>query len=235
MTRITHPAVLLAAALLALCPGRARCQQAAPPHPDLSGRWKLNLAKSDDPLTMLAFDTTGAATRPEGVSGGRGGSAGGGGYGGRSGGFGGRGLGGMGGGRRGAAGAARGDAPPPLSESQRQGFRQALRYALDPPSHLVVAQTDSTVTFGGDTATLVLHGDGRPVVIPPRDSAAEVRVNARWIGNAFLVTRQVAGGGRVSQDYLRSPDGLQITVIVHFDGGVGRSLDFRLVYDLLPS
>ena len=227
MTRILPPSLVLLAALVAV--GASAAQQpppAAPPaHPDLSGRWKLNLAKSDDPQTMMGFDTTGAARPENGGDGTRGG-----------GGFGGRGMGGMGGrggGRRGAGGQARGDAPPPLSEAQRQGFRQALGYALTVPSRLVVAQTDSTVTFGGDTASLALYGDGRTTVLPPVDSAAEVRVTARWLGNAFLVVRQVAGGGRVTQDYLRSPDGLQVAVITHFDGGVGRSLDFRVVYDLV--
>jgi len=225
MTRITRAAARLAAALFLAHFPAAAAQQAAPTHPDLSGRWRLNLSKSDDPQTMLTFDTTGAAARSEG-GGGRG-------TGGGGSGFGGRGMGGMGGGRRGGGGQPRGDAPPPLSDSQRRGFRQALRYALEPPSRLEVAQTDSTVAFGGDTASLILHGDGRTLVIPPLDSAAEVRVSARWLGNAFLVTRQVVGGGRVTQDYLRSSDGLQITVITHFDGGAGRSLDFRLVYDLL--
>ncbi|HTY07062.1 MAG TPA: hypothetical protein VMC86_11125 [Gemmatimonadales bacterium] len=236
MIQITLRPTLVAAAILVACPLTAQTPPHAIPHPDLSGRWKLNLAKSDDPETMLTFDTTGAVTRPQGGGGTGGGGSGSGGYGGRSGGSGGFGGRGMGGGRRGGSGGPpRGDAPPPLSESQRQGFRQALRLALNPPSRLAVAQTDSTVTFGGDTATVPLHGDGRTVVIPPNDSASEVRITARWLGNAFLVSRQVVGGGRVTEDYLRSADGSQITVIVHFDGGVGRSLDFRLVYDLIAS
>ena len=240
MTQITLRPAFVAAVILLACPLTAQAPPHAPPHPDLSGRWKLNLAKSDDPETMLTFDTTGAATRPQGGGGtggrGNGGGSGAGGFGGRSGGSGGFGGRGMGGGRRGGStGQPRGDAPPALTESQRQGFRQALRLALNPPSRLAVAQTDSTITFVGDTATVPLYGDGRTVVIPPNDSAAEVRITSRWLGNAFLVSRQVVGGGRVTEDYLRSADGSQITVIVHFDGGVGRSLDFRLVYDLIAS
>jgi len=195
------------------------------PHPDLSGRWRIDIAKSDDAFTMLKFDSTGAYRAPE--------NAGGGGYGnGRrsgGGGFGGRGMGG--GMRRPGGGMARGDSASPMTEVQRLAFRQALRIALHPPALLQIAETDSTVTFGADTAPLVLF-DGKTRVVPALDSIAEVTITARWIGNAFLVSRQVAGGGRVSEDYVKAADGTQLTVFVHFDGGRGRSLDFRRVYDV---
>lgn len=197
-------------------------------HPDLSGRWRINISKSDDAFTMLKFDTTGAYQRPEN-GGGPGGS------GSPSGGFGGRGMGGMGGGgRRRGGGMARGDSMPPMTETQRLAFRQALRFALYPSPLLQIAETDSTVTFGADTAAQVF-GDGKTIVIPALDSVAEMTISSRWIGNAFLVSRQVAGGGKVSEDYVKSADGKEITVFVHFDGGQGRSLDFRRVYDLVTT
>jgi len=141
----------------------------APTHPDLRGRWRVNIARSDDPLTMLSFDSTGAASAPRGTSGGSGARSGGGSGGG--GGFGGRGMGGMGGGRRGGGGGGqpRREAPPALSESQRQAFRQTLRLALYGPPLLQIAQDDSALTFGADTAPLALHGDGRTIVIPALD------------------------------------------------------------------
>ena len=37
--------------------------------------------------------------------------------------------------------------------------------------------------------------------------------------------------GKVTEDYLRSQDGKQLYVIVKFEGGRGRSLEFRRVYD----
>src|SRR2546423_5125916 len=43
--------------------------------------------------------------------------------------------------------------------------------------------------------------------------------------------RKVSGGGKVTEDYLRSQDGKQLYVIVKFEGGRGRSLEFRRVYD----
>ena len=202
------------------------------PHPDLSGRWRINISKSDDAFTMLKFDTTGAAQRPENAGGGGGGGRPGGGFGGR--GMGGGGMGGMGGGRRRSGGTARGDSGPPTSETQRLAFRQALRLALYPPPLLQIAETDSTVTFGAETAAVVL-GDGNTMVVPALDSVAEVTITSRWIGNAFLVSRLVAGGGKVSEDYVKAADGTQLTVFVHFDGGQERTLDFRRVYDLVAN
>lgn len=198
-------------------------------HPSLSGRWRINISRSDDAFTMLKFDTTGAPPRPESAGGG-----------GRPGaGFGGRGMGGGGGmggmgGRRRGGGGARSDSGPPMSEAQRLAFRQALRFALYPPPLLQIAETDSTVTFGTDAVAFVL-GDGKTMVVPALDSMAEVTITSRWIGNAFLVSRQVAGGGKVSEDYVKAADGTQLTVFVHFDGGQERTLDFRRVYDLVAN
>jgi hypothetical protein len=73
------------------------------------------------------------------------------------------------------------------------------------------------------------------MIIPARDSLAEMTITARWIGNAFLVSRQVASGGRVTEDYVKAADGTQINVFVHFDGGLGRTLDFRRIYDLVSN
>jgi len=41
----------------------------------------------------------------------------------------------------------------------------------------------------------------------------------------------VSGGGKVIEDYLRSAEGKQLFVIVTFDGGRGRSITFRRIYD----
>lgn len=226
--------LLLLTAGLRLAPATLAGQSPIPvtsTHPVLTGQWRIDISKSDDPFTMMSFDTSGAATRPQGNSpGGR--SRGGGG----GGGFGGRGRGGMGGGggRGGGGGQPRGEQPPQLTDAQRAAFRQALRFALYPPSTLQITQDDSTMAFGADTMPLVLHADGRTLVIPAVDTTDEVQVTARWLGNAFLVKHAVVGGGWVTEDYLKTGDA-QITIYVHFDGGLGRSLDFRRVYTLISS
>ncbi len=42
---------------------------------------------------------------------------------------------------------------------------------------------------------------------------------------------EVSGGGKVTEDYLRSQDGKRLYVIVGFEGRRGRSIGFRRVYD----
>jgi len=67
----------------------------------------------------------------------------------------------------------------------------------------------------------------------PRKSkgGGDVEIKGRWQGNDFVVERKVSGGGKVTEDYLRSQDGKQLYVIVNFEGGRGRALEFQRVYD----
>ena len=59
-----------------------------------------------------------------------------------------------------------------------------------------------------------------------------MEITARWQGNALVVRRDVSGGGTVTEDYLRSQDGKQLSVIVSVTGIRGRDLSFRRVYEL---
>ena len=45
----------------------------------------------------------------------------------------------------------------------------------------------------------------------------------------------MSGGGKVTEDYLKSQDGKQLFVIVSLDRGRGRSVEFRCVYDAVTS
>src|SRR6266576_2159626 len=63
------------------------------------------------------------------------------------------------------------------------------------------------------------------------EGGGDVEIKAHWQGNDFVVERKVSGGGKVTEDYLRSQDGKQLYVIVKFEGGRGRSIEFRRVYD----
>jgi hypothetical protein len=176
-------------------------------HPDLSGQWTLNAAQSDNPRDMLqARDLSGDEPR-----------------GGRSrGGYGGRG--GFGRGRGG--GAASG-----MSDEQRQRMHQTMQLVFDAPAALTIAETDSSVAFTADGgAALVLYSDGRKVT-QRVEGGGDVETRGRWHGNDFVVERTVSGGGKVTQDYLRSQDGKQLYVIVGFEGRRGRSIEFRRVYD----
>ena len=188
--------------------------------PDLSGHWTFNAAQSDNPRDMLqGRDSTGDQSR-----GGRGGGYPG--MGGGRGGFSGRGGGGFG---RGRGGGERGGGG--MSDEQRQRMRQTMQLVFDAPPALMIVETDSSLAFGSDSgAALVLHDDGRKVT-QIVDGGGDVEIKGHWQGSDFVVERKVSGGGKVTEDYLRSQDGKQLYVIVKFEGGRGRSLEFRRVYD----
>ena len=118
-----------------------------------------------------------------------------------------------------------------MSDEQRQRMRQTMQLVFDAPPALTIAETDSSVALAADSgATLLLHSDGRKVA-QKVEGGGDVEIRGRWQGNDFVVERKVSGGGKVTEDYLRSQDGKQLYVIVSFEGGRGRSLEFRRVYD----
>ena len=191
-------------------------------HPDLSGQWTFNAAQSDNPRDMLqGRDSSGDESRGGRTGGGYPGTGGGG-----RGGFGGRGSFG-----RGRGGGSRGGGGAGMSDEQRQRMHQTMQLAFDAPPALTIAETDSSVAVGSDSgAALVLYNDGRKVA-QKVEGGGDVEIKGRWLGNDFVVERKVSGGGKVTEDYLRSQDGKQLFVIVKFEGGRGRSIEFRRVYD----
>ena len=220
--------IAAALALTVFAAARAHAQQPdsqpTPPQPTtIAGHWTYNVEQSTDPRRMTQFGDSG--TRP----GGRGGFGGGrGGFGGGRGGFGG-GRGGFGGGRGGGGGG--GERGGGMSDAQRAGMRQTMQLVWSAPQSLEIAQTDTTVSLTADTAeALVLPVNGKKVVMRS-DSLADVEVRGKWQGNDFVVRRKVSGGGTITEDYLHSPSGNQLFVIVSFDTPSGRSVQFRRVYD----
>jgi len=219
-------AVLLPTALFAQRP--ATPAPAPTPHPDMLGRWTLRVAESDDPRDMLQLrDTLHEAGKDSTIRRGDPGEGvyGGGRRGGGSGGYGG--TGGMGGGY---GGRRRMEPPKPLTDAEKRAQRATIAFVLAAPPAIAITQTDSNVTFTLDANTSsVFPSDGRIVVQAP-DSGIEVDVVARWQGNAFMVTRRVVGGGKVTESYIRWPNGTRLIQIVNYDGGPGQAFTFRRVY-----
>ncbi len=120
-----------------------------------------------------------------------------------------------------------------MTEEQRHRMQQTLGLVLQAPATFTISQTDSTVTFAPDTGVaLILPADGKKVrQTATRDGDGEVDIKGHWQGNAFTVERRVSGGGKVTEDYLRSQDGKQLFVIVNFDNGRSRTVTFRRIYD----
>ena len=125
-----------------------------------------------------------------------------------------------------------------MSDEQRARMRETMQLAFQAPATLTIVQSDSTMAFTADTgAAVTLHGDGRKLKQTVGGGAGDIEVDlkARWQGNDFVVERKVSGGGKVTEDYLRSRDGKQLFVIVSLDNGRGRSIEFRRVYDAVTS
>lgn len=121
-----------------------------------------------------------------------------------------------------------------MSDDQRRRMHQTTELAFQAPALVTITETDSTVTLTADSGqALLLYADGRKLK-QSVDSGGDVEIKARWQGNDFVVERKVSGGGKVTEDYLRSPDGKQLFVIVSLDAG-RRSVDFRRVYDAAPT
>jgi hypothetical protein len=177
-------------------------------HPDLSGHWTLNPQLSENPRDMMqGRDSSGGRMR---------------------GGFGGGGRrGGFGGGRGGYRGGGGG-----MSDEQRARMRQTMQLVFTAPATLVISGADSIVTIVAEGDTLALLTNGRKI---RREAKSEgegaVDIKGRWQGNDLVVERSVSGGGKVTEDYLRSADGKQLFVIVSVDSGRGRSITFRRIYD----
>jgi hypothetical protein len=185
--------------------------------PDLAGHWIYNSPQSDNPRDqMRGGDTSrGGGGRLGGFGGRRGGAGGG---------FGG-GRGGFGGGRGGGGG---------MNEEARARMRQTMRLAFDPPPAFTLGETDSTVTFVTDsTGPVTLYSDGRKLKQKVEDGG-DIEIRARWRGTDLMIDRAVSGGGKVTEDYLQSPDHKQLFVIVSFTGMRGRTIQFRRVYDAAP-
>ena len=119
-----------------------------------------------------------------------------------------------------------------MSDEQRARMRQTMDLVLTAPSSLEITAGDSSVTLVAEGDKLVLTTDGHKVRREPRaEGEGAVDIKARWQGNDLVVERSVSGGGKVTEDYLRSIDGKKLYVIVNFDGGRGRSITFRRIYD----
>ncbi len=179
---------------------------AAGQHPDLSGRWVLNKGQSENPRDMMQGRDSGG-----GGGGMRGGRR-------------------MGGGGRGGFGGGGGGGG--TSDEQRARMRQTRDLAFTAPATLEITAGDSSVTLAADGDKLALTTDGRKVRREPQaEGDGAVDIKAHWQGNDLIVERSVSGGGKISEDYMRSIDGKQLYVIVNFDGGRGRSITFRRIYD----
>jgi hypothetical protein len=187
--------------------------QPAPAGVNLAGTWLYNPDASDQPGQM------------------GGGGYGGGRRGGFGGGFGGRG--GFGGGGRGEGGDEGGG-------RRRGGGQPDSTMTREPPGRLVIAQDDSSLTISPrtprDSVSNTLFFDGRDVSATALGGAVET-LRGRWNKSQFVVSRDLPGGGTLTESYEVTKHGQRLVIHVKIDRGRNASEqervmpEFRRVYD----
>ena len=196
---------------------------------DVSGQWQLNGQQSDNPTDKIA-EARAAHGRPEGRSRGRRAPAGGTFGPGQPGG-----PGGMGG-----TPSMGGDGPP-LNEKEMARRRARAELLMDLAQNtsddLDVSVTPGAVRFvmheALDTLALKTDGSKQKAKFAEGDDDVKVTTTAVWTEGRLVVTREVDGGGKITESYFRSPDGQHLYVAVHLELAQGRvpAVEFRRVYD----
>ena len=215
---------------VAACGGK-KTVAAIDPVADVSGRWHLNDEQSDDAAAKIAAART--HSRPDDAQGGggeRGGYSGGsgGGYGGGRGGHG-R-MGGGGGGRQ---------MDPQEMERRRERAELLVNLAEDASPDLDVRLTAAGVRLIShetvDTLDLKLDGSALKTKLPGQgDDQVQITTKASWSDGWLVISREVDGGGKITETLLRSADHQHLYEVIHVElprFRSGQEIEFRRVYD----
>jgi hypothetical protein len=202
------------------------------PTSDVSGHWLLNEQQSDN-----AADKIAAAMPGRDRSSGDGASEGGSGMGRRRWGGGGR------GGRGGMRGGGGGMDPQEIAR-RRARAELTIDLARDVSEDLDVRVTPGAVrliTHGTlDTLDLKTDGGKEKTKMWQGDEELQVTSRATWSDGWLVVTRDVDGGGKITETYLRAPEGQRLYVVVQLemprfgrggDDGPSHAIEIRRVYD----
>ena len=228
-------AIALALSLTAAIAARAGAPDTPP---DLSGAWKLDPSKSDQPQRPEGGGPGGGGMRG-GMGGGGGGRHGGGGGGGGGGwGGGGRGGGGGGGGfgRHGGGGGAGEGAPPPdaAAGGDPAGAPGGGHGGPRPgwlPGFLRIAQTSKEIEFADSAGAEVRE---IALVAAPFDSNAAApkvpRDPGEWNKSKLEVEKTGPGDLKIKEEFALEDGGQTLVIKTHMDGGRGGSRDLKRTY-----
>jgi hypothetical protein len=193
--RIFAAAAIAAAFLLLPCAGLGTGLG------DLSGTWKLDRERSDDPAQKLR-EGGGSSRRGSGGGGGFRGRRGGGGFGGHHG--------------------------RPTDEGEENG---ATDSSQDPRAFdlLSIVHHDPELKItDGLGREHVLYTDGRK--IEEERSAGTMKIRAKWKDGRVVVATTPEHGAKITETYAVTADRSSMTVTTKIEGR-GRELEFRRVYD----
>lgn len=185
--------------------------------PNLSGTWRLNPEKSDDPREKMRDLFRGGG-------GGRGGPGGGGfGRGGPGGRGGGRGGGGYGGGGRGGPGGG----GPGAERGGGRGMFEAMNAGLD---SLRIRHEDPVLHVAyADEREDTFYTDGRKVRRESDRGGAEIE--ARWKDGRVVVEEKGGGGGKILRTFELSPGHDRLYLTTRIDNPRLGAVTVRRVYD----
>jgi hypothetical protein len=137
-----------------------------------------------------------------------------------------RGGGGFGGGGFGRGGGGFGGAQPQDREAA-QRMRTALRDEMQPPDHMTIVQTDSTVIITTkDGRTTRLATDGKRV----KDESTGIERRTKWDGGKLVSEVSGLGSGKITETYSIDGELKQLRVALAIDGP--RKTSLTRVYDL---
>ncbi|MFZ0739482.1 MAG: hypothetical protein WBL70_16810 [Candidatus Acidiferrales bacterium] len=196
--------------------------EAVPQKKDLSGAWKLNEDKSDDPTEKMkqARDAGG------GYGGGNGGGN-------RNGGWG---MGGPGGGMPGSGGGY-GGRRGGMGGQESEEDREKIQEAINPASSLNFTQKDAEIDMTDDLShKRVFYTDGRKIQkSKDKDKDEDYKeLAARWEGYR-LVADEKGPHGKITRMYEVLPGGRELDETVHFENSRGTPVTIRYVYDILKT
>lgn len=112
-----------------------------------------------------------------------------------------------------------------------------LDLAQNTTDDLDVSVTPGAVRFimhdALDTLALKTDGSKHKEKFAEGDDDVRVTTKAVWHEGWLVVTREVDGGGTITESYFRAPDGRHLYVAVHLELAQGRlpAIEFRRVYD----
>jgi hypothetical protein len=168
---------------------------------DLSGNWKLDRERSDDPAQKLR-ESGGSSQRGSGGGGGSRGRRGGGGFGGHRG--------------------------RPADEGEDNG-RTDLSQDSRAFDQLTIVHRDPQLRItDGLGREHVLYTDGRKV--EEERSAGTTKIRAKWKDGRVVVSTTPEHGAKITETYAVTADSSALTVTTKVEGR-GRKIEFRRVYD----
>ena len=220
--------LVIAALLLALSPV-AGADSAPKATPQLGGIWKLNEKQSESWAQKM-----GATRGPGGGERSMGGGPpmGGGGWGGGSG------RGGRGGGWGGRGGGARPEGGPPGGGPEGGGGPRdstrgrEMRWLQEPPTTLLIEQTDSTVVLSENGVTIQVLAFAVADTSRSTQAPGPQRFTARWQGAHLEAERTGFGGRRRTETFELGKDGKSLAIITKLEGSNDRPpVELRRVYD----